>query len=394
MRGPGTRASDPSAAGLARRRRARRRSRRARRPIRRAAAASARPTSRGSKTRAWTRLDEIVAFASGRLGLPARSRRAPCSSLETAPGRRASARPAAARNTSRRPSTSGRSSMRWQSAMRLARAALVALALLLAGRPALRPVAADAHRPGQRLRPRHRRGQRARSSTGASARSRRRPGDAVVVVTVDTYRAVRIDRGVRGQAVRARRASARSNQDNGVLIVLARQGAPRPHRGRLRPRGVHHRRLRRRHDPAGDAAGVPQRPTTARACWRARRASSSASPRSAASRCRTCPSPRGRGNQTTASSRSARSSSSSSSSCCSSGDSSGPRFRGRGWGGPLGGWIGGVGGFGGGGFGGGGFGGGFGGGGGGFGGFGGGTKRRRRRLRRLVSERAAAVAVQ
>ena len=52
---------------------------------------------------------------------------------------------------------------------------------------------------------------------------------------------------------------------------------------------------------------------------------------------------------------------------------SGPRFRGRGWGGPLGGgWIGGIGGFGRGGFGGGSFGGGFGGGGGGFGGFGGG----------------------
>lgn len=47
---------------------------------------------------------------------------------------------------------------------------------------------------------------------------------------------------------------------------------------------------------------------------------------------------------------------------------SGPRFRGRGWGGPLGGWMGGVGGFGRGGFGGG----SFGGGGGGFGGFGGG----------------------
>ena len=52
--------------------------------------------------------------------------------------------------------------------------------------------------------------------------------------------------------------------------------------------------------------------------------------------------------------------------------SSGPRFRGRGWGGPFGGWMGGVGGFGRGGFGGGSFGGGFGGGGGGFGGFGGG----------------------
>jgi uncharacterized protein len=52
--------------------------------------------------------------------------------------------------------------------------------------------------------------------------------------------------------------------------------------------------------------------------------------------------------------------------------SSGPRFGGRGWGGPLGGWMGGVGGFGRGGFGGGSFGGGFGGGGGGFGGFGGG----------------------
>ena len=95
-------------------------------------------------------------------------------------------------------------------------------------------------------------------------------GDVVVVA-----------HGADGRAVRRRRASTRSKlfenqrprrsaqkgKDNGLLILLALKERRVQDRGRLRPRAVHHRRLRRRDEPRGDGAGVSQRAAMAPACW-------------------------------------------------------------------------------------------------------------------------------
>ena len=85
-------------------------------------------------------------------------------------------------------------------------------------------------------------------------------GDVVVVATVRTFQpygdikeyAVKMfENGGKGIGARGK--------DNGVLVVVAVEDRKVRNRGRLRPRGVHHRRLRGSDDPGSDPAGVPQR---------------------------------------------------------------------------------------------------------------------------------------
>ena len=54
------------------------------------------------------------------------------------------------------------------------------------------------------------------------------------------------------------RGIGEKGKDNGLLILLAVKERAGPDRGRLRPRGVHHRRLRRRDEPPVHGAGVPR----------------------------------------------------------------------------------------------------------------------------------------
>ena len=64
-------------------------------------------------------------------------------------------------------------------------------------------------------------------------------------------------------------ASVRSGKDNGLLVLAGGEGSAGQGRSRLRPGAVHHRRLRRRDQPPGDGAAVPQRRVRRRAAWRA-----------------------------------------------------------------------------------------------------------------------------
>ncbi len=115
--------------------------------------------------------------------------------------------------------------------------------------------------------------------------------DVMVVATVKTFKpwadlpsyAVKMfENGGKG--------IGQKGKDNGVLIVLAVDDRQVRVEVGLRPRRLRHRRLCRRNQPRSHGAVLSQRAITGRACWPARRASRSASPRGA-----TWTSPRARG---------------------------------------------------------------------------------------------------
>ena len=72
-------------------------------------------------------------------------------------------------------------------------------------------------------------------------------GDVVVVATVPTFKPYG---DIREYAVKmfenGGRGIGQKGKDNGLLVLPGRQGSAGPNRSRLRPRAVHHRRLRRR----------------------------------------------------------------------------------------------------------------------------------------------------
>ena len=91
-------------------------------------------------------------------------------------------------------------------------------------------------------------------------------GDVVVVATVADDRAVRRpSRSTRSSCSRTTAAaSAQKGKDNGAADPARGEGAARRGRGRLRPRAVDHRRLRRRDQPRGTwRRSFASRPITA-----------------------------------------------------------------------------------------------------------------------------------
>ena len=117
----------------------------------------------------------------------------------------------------------------------------------------------------------------------AADRRRRRRRDGA------DRRAVRRRQRVRGQAVREPRPRhRREGQGQRRADLLAHEGAPGRSRGRLRPRAVDHRRLRRRNQPRLHGAASSETAATAPGCSRAPSASSAASRRAATSRSTAC----------------------------------------------------------------------------------------------------------
>ena len=86
-------------------------------------------------------------------------------------------------------------------------------------------------------------------------------GDVVVVATVDSLAADEDINAVRREDVRESRQGHRSERgkDNGLLMLVAVKDRKVQDRGRLRPRAVHHRWVRRRDDPPRDGAAVQAR---------------------------------------------------------------------------------------------------------------------------------------
>ena len=85
-------------------------------------------------------------------------------------------------------------------------------------------------------------------------------GDVIVVATVPTMEPyARRDEFAVRMFENGGRGIGQKGKDNGALIVLALERKTDQNRDGLRPRGVHHRRVRRRNDPRRHAAGVPAR---------------------------------------------------------------------------------------------------------------------------------------
>ena len=114
-------------------------------------------------------------------------------------------------------------------------------------------------------------------------------GDVVVVATVPTIEPYG---DIREYAIKLfenhGKGIGQKGKDNGAADPARAEGAPRLDRGRLRPRAVDHRRLRRRDQPRRDERRCSAAAITAPGCSPAPSGSSAASRRAATSRSTAC----------------------------------------------------------------------------------------------------------